>query len=98
MARLRASVLASIIGLALLAAGLGAPNAAAAGAHRALVIVDTGGAIYQRVVTFDTDSITGIQALDLAGANPVVYTFSGQGGAVCALFGVGNPAGPNCLA
>ena len=98
MARLRALALATIVaGLSLVPIGVGAPNAAAAGAHRALVIVDTGGTTYQRVVTFDTDSITGIQALDLAGANPVVYSYPGQGGAVCQLFGVGNPAGPNCL-
>jgi hypothetical protein len=76
---------------------LGASGAGAAGTHRALVIVDTGTTTYQRVITFDSDSITGIQALDLAGANPVVYTFSGQGGAVCRLFGVGRDAGPNCL-
>ena len=61
------------------------------------MIVDTGATTYQRVITFDADSITGIQALDLAGATPVVYSFSGQGGAVCRLFGVGRDAGPNCL-
>ncbi len=71
--------------------------AGAAGTHRAMVIVDTGAATYQRVVTFSSDSITGIQALDLAGANPVVYSYAGQGGAVCRLFGVGRDAGPNCL-
>ena len=71
--------------------------AAAAGAHRALVVVDTGSTTYRQVVTFDGDSITGLRALELAGANPVVYTFSGQGGAVCRLFGVGRDAGPNCL-
>ena len=73
------------------------PNADAAGAHRALVIVDTGATTYQRVITFDQSSITGIQALTLAGADPVVYSFAGQGGAVCRLFGVGRDAGPSCL-
>ena len=107
MARLRASMVSSMVALVLLLAGLGtaglaaagagAAGAGAAGAHRALVIVETGSATYQQVVTFDADSITGIQALDLAGANPVVYTYSGQGGAVCRLFGVGRDAGPNCL-
>lgn len=72
-------------------------TARAAGTHRAMVIVDTGSTTYQRVVTFSSDSITGIQALDLAGANPVVYSYAGQGGAVCRLFGVGRDAGPNCL-
>ncbi|MEP6622850.1 MAG: hypothetical protein ABJC79_00255, partial [Acidimicrobiia bacterium] len=49
------------------------------------------------VVTFDADSITGMQALALAGADPVVYSYAGQGGAVCRLFGAGRDAGPNCL-
>jgi hypothetical protein len=71
--------------------------AAAAGAHRALVVVDTGSTTYRQVVTFDGDSVTGLQALQLAGANPVVYSYAGQGGAVCRLFGVGRDAGPNCL-
>lgn len=74
-----------------------AGTAGAAGTHRALVIVDTGSTTYQRVVTFSSDSITGLQALDLAGANPVVYSYAGQGGAVCRLFGVGRDAGPSCL-
>ena len=41
--------------------------------------------------------MTGLRALELAGANPVVYTYSGQGGAVCRLFGVGRDSGPGCL-
>ena len=100
MARVRALILtASVVAAATFGTlvPLGGGRAGAAGAHRALVIVDTGATTYQRVVTFDSDSITGIQALDLAGANPVVYSFSGQGGAVCRLFGVGRDAGPNCL-
>ena len=75
----------------------GAGVAQAAGAHRAMVVVDTGVSTYQRVISFDGDSVTGIQALALAGADPVIYSFSGQGGAVCRLFGVGRDAGPNCL-
>lgn len=71
--------------------------AQAAGAHRALVIVETGSTTYRQVVTFDGDSVTGLHALELAGANPVVYSYAGQGGAVCRLFGVGRDAGPNCL-
>ncbi len=99
MARIRALL---TVGTLIAAASLGGVAAAstaagADGAHRALVIVDTGGSTYQRVVTFDTDSITGMQALSLAGANPVVYTYAGQGGAVCRLFGTGRDAGPNCL-
>lgn len=71
--------------------------AEAAGVHRALVVVDTGSTTYRQVITFDGASVTGLQALELAGANPVVSSYAGQGGAVCRLFGVGRDAGPNCL-
>ncbi len=86
----------ALLALSLLAPGWSAP-ASAASPHRALVIVDTGGGTIQRVVTFDSESITGLRALELAGANPSVYSFAGQGGAVCKLFGVGRDAGPSCL-
>lgn len=71
--------------------------AGAATEHRAAVIVDTGTSVHRVVITFTEDSITGIDALQRANADPVVYTFNGQGGAVCRLFGVGRDAGPNCL-
>jgi hypothetical protein len=96
MARSRA-VLASLVVLGALALpALPAAPAAAAGASRARVIVDTGGQTVVRDITFD-GTITGLQALQLAGANPVVYSFNGQGGAVCRLYGVGRDAGPGCL-
>lgn len=96
MARWRALVGSAVMLLGV-AVVLPSSSASAAGTHRALVIVDTGATTYERVVTFTTDSITGIQALELAGANPIVYSYAGQGGAVCRLFGVGRDAGPNCL-
>lgn len=71
--------------------------ASAATQHRAAVIVDTGASVHRVVITFTEDSITGIDALQRAQADPVIYTFNGQGGAVCRLFGVGRDAGPNCL-
>ncbi len=85
--------------LLLLAIGLvGRPIVAgAATQHRAAVIVDTGASVHRVVITFTEDSITGIDALQRAKADPVIYTFNGQGGAVCRLFGVGRDAGPNCL-
>jgi hypothetical protein len=96
MARSRA-VLASLVVLAALALPtLPMAPAAAAGASRARVIVDIGGQTVVRDITFD-GTITGIQALQLAGADPVVYSFNGQGGAVCRLYGVGRDAGPGCL-
>ncbi len=96
MARCRALLLATTVACATFGAIL-MPGAGAAGAHRALVIVDTGSTTYRRVITFDQSSISGIQALQLAGADPVVYSFAGQGGAVCRLFGVGRDASPSCL-
>ena len=102
MARIRAASVAIAVLTAVASGGVlvqtvTAPAASAAGAHRAMVVVETGTATYHQVVTFTADSITGIQALELAGAQPVVYSFAGQGGAVCRLFGVGRDAGPNCL-
>jgi hypothetical protein len=78
-------------------AGVVPDAASAASPHHAAVIVDTGGTVKRVVVTFGEDSITGLDALQRAGTNPVVYQFGGQGGAVCRLLGVGRDAGPNCL-
>jgi hypothetical protein len=60
---------------------------------RAVVVVEPGPT---RSICFD-GSISGLEALQLAGANPITYGFSGQGAAVCQLFGVGNPADDSCL-
>ncbi len=70
--------------------------ASAAGSSTAVVVIDTGAAVRHTVIHFD-GSISGIDALQLAGANPVTYGFQGQGAAVCALDGVGNPADQSCL-
>ncbi len=74
----------------------GATDARAAGSSTAVVVIDTGAGVRSAVIHFD-GSINGIEALELAGADPVTYGFAGQGAAVCALDGVGNPAGPSCL-
>lgn len=95
MVRWRSLGSAVLLGIGVL--GVFAAPAHGTGAHRALVVVDTGATTYRQLVTFDEDSITGLRALELAGANPVVYTYSGQGGAVCRLFDVGRDAGPGCL-
>ena len=97
MVRRGAALVATVFALTALVPSLPGRPADAASAHRAFVIVDTGAGVHRSVVEFSSDSITGIQALQLAGANPVVYSFAGQGGAVCKLFGVGRDAGPNCL-
>lgn len=82
----------------LVAAAHGAPSpATAAPVNHATVVVDTGQGVITRTIEFTSSSVTGLQALDLAGADPVVWSYSGQGGAVCRLFGVGRDAGPGCL-
>jgi hypothetical protein len=95
----RWALVAVAVGLVAGAFGAGAVpgTAPAASPHHAAVIVDTGSTVKRAVVTFDEDSITGLDALQRAGTNPVVYQFGGQGGAVCRLLGVGRDAGPNCL-
>jgi hypothetical protein len=71
--------------------------ARAAATHRAAVIVEGDGQTHRVVVEFTEDSISGIELLRRAGAEPVVYSYSGIGGAVCRLYGVGRDAGPSCL-
>jgi hypothetical protein len=77
-------------------AGADPPVARAAGDSTAVIVIDAGAGVRSAVIHFD-GSISGIRALELAGANPVTYGFSGQGAAVCALDGVGNPADQSCL-
>ncbi len=72
--------------------------AAAASPNHAGIIVDLGGGDVKRfVVEFSGSSINGIDALERAGAEPVVRQFTGEGGAVCALCGQGCPADSTCL-
>ena len=85
------------VGAALGAAAVAPVEAAhASGGSTAVVVIDTGANVRSAVIHFD-GSITGIEALELAGANPATYGFQGQGAAVCALDGVGNPADQSCL-
>lgn len=91
--RLVSFALVALSSLLLVLGGVPGP-AAATGAHHATVVVDTGGttAPSRVVVAFFPDSISGLEALQLAGAHPAVIGFSGLGGAVCSLYGVGHPA------
>ena len=77
-------------------AGVVPSVASAASPHRAAVIVDTGTTVHRVVITFTEDSISGVDALQRAGANPVVYAM-GPGAAVCRIYGVGRDPGPDCL-
>ncbi|MFM8303110.1 MAG: hypothetical protein ACKOA9_02240 [Actinomycetota bacterium] len=65
------------------------PAPARAGTNQAVVIVDTGATTYTRVISF-SGTVSGLEALTLAGAQPVTSVFAGEGYAVCQLFGVGN--------
>jgi hypothetical protein len=89
-------VLVAVVGLACASIGsVARADVTAQGCSaQAVVVVEPGpGAVS---ICFD-GSISGIEALQLAGANPVTYGFSGQGAAVCQLYGVGNSADSNCL-
>lgn len=80
--------------------GAPAPAAAATAGvaqHRAAVIIDTGTEVKSVCVRFQEESLSGIDALARAQVDPVVQAFSGKGAAVCALCGVGCPAGDSCL-
>ena len=65
--------------------------------NQAAVVIDTGKEIKTACITFRGDSISGTQALELANAQPVFQSFSGNGSAVCSLCGVGCPSGNSCL-
>jgi len=87
---------AGVLALAGLVAGP-AGGVHAVALHRAAVIVETGGDVHRTVVTFSDDSISGVDALQRVGADPIVRGYAGQGGAVCMLYGVGHPADSTCL-
>lgn len=70
-------------------AGFVATADPAAAANSAVVVVDTGAGHRSVTVTFTSSSISGLEALELAGANPVVRAY-GPGLAVCQLDGVGH--------
>ncbi|HEY5886925.1 MAG TPA: hypothetical protein VIT24_04310 [Acidimicrobiales bacterium] len=96
-----AAVLGALVGCLAVAGMVGsafsAPAPEAQAVHRAAIVVDTGSGVVSRCVTFSEDSISGITALQRAGLAPVVRSFSGTGGAVCGLNGLGCPADSSCL-
>jgi len=81
----RSLVVALMATLAL--AGLATPAHAAE--NHAVVIIATRTRTYTQVISF-SGSISGLQALSLAGASPVTTVYGGQGYAVCKLFDEGN--------
>ena len=95
---LRVARLGLALTVALGASSIAMPVAVAApSVNRAAVIVETSNGTNRIVIEFTEDSITGIEALRRAGAEPVLYSYSGVGGAVCRLFGVGRDSGADCL-
>jgi hypothetical protein len=86
------------LGLALVISAPAAAPAREQAAHVAGVTVSFGpGQVVHRTVTFTGDSITGLDALRGAGFDIEVYGFSGIGGAVCRIDGVGRTADSSCL-
>ena len=99
---LRAAVLGALVGSLVVAGMVSSAFSAPAGPeaqalNRVAIVVDTGSGPVSRCVSFAEDSISGIEALNRAGLAPVVRGFSGEGGAVCGLNGVGCPADSSCL-
>ncbi len=99
---LRAAVLGALVGSLAVAGMVSSAFSAPAGPeaqalNRVAIVVDTGSGPVSRCVSFAEDSISGIEALNRAGLAPVVRGFSGEGGAVCGLNGVGCPADSSCL-
>jgi hypothetical protein len=86
------------LGIALVVSAPAAAPAREQAAHVAGVTVSFGsGQVVHRTVTFSGDSITGLEALRGAGFDVEVYGFSGIGGAVCKIDGVGRSADSSCL-
>src|SRR6266511_4314955 len=91
-------LLVSVTAVAALAATAVSPATATptrAGSSRAVVIVDTGSGVHRTVITF-SGSISGLGALQAAGANPETVDYGGSlGQAVCKLYGVGDEPTPS---
>lgn len=71
-------------------------SAAGESVNRAAVVVDLGDEVRTARITFNGE-ITGIEALQLAGFDPVVRAYGGTGGAVCAICDHGCPSDSTCL-
>lgn len=91
------AVIALTTGLAPAELGAVYGRADAATVNHAAVIVDDGGRVTKTVISFTGESVSGIEALQLAGQAPTVRGFSGLGAAVCAIRTVGCSAGNDCL-
>jgi hypothetical protein len=94
---LRAAVLGAVAGALAVAGMVGSAASQPApeqSGNRAAVIVD---GYSPRCITFSSSSISGTQALQLAGFSTAIRSYTGEGGAVCAINGTGCAADANCL-
>ena len=89
--RLASALLALLASIGTFA--LVAPTADAQSTSRAVVIVSTGSGVYRNVIEF-SGTITGLDALQLAGASPETIAYGAMGQAVCKLYGVGDAPVP----
>jgi hypothetical protein len=74
-------------------AGPQAAAPAVAATSRAVVVVDYQGSVHTTVIEF-SGSLTGLQALTNAGADPKTIPYGSLGEAVCKLYGAGDPEVP----
>ena len=93
----RALVSLSVVVVAIVTLLAAAPAHAGGTAHRVAVVVDLGDEVRTARVTFEGETITGLEALRLAGFDPVARAYGGQGGAVCSVCGRGCSADSTCL-
>lgn len=87
-------VIAMSVGLLIAAAAsAGAPLAGAQTTSRAVVIVSTGSGVHTTVIEF-SGTVSGLEALQLAGASPETITYGPMGQAICKLYGSGDAPVP----
>ncbi|MFN8028227.1 MAG: hypothetical protein U0W40_18250 [Acidimicrobiia bacterium] len=88
------ATLCAVTGLLVVASVVPAmPVAGAQTTSRAVVIVSTGSGVQTRVIEF-SGTVSGLEALQLAGASPETITYGPLGQAVCKLYGVGDEPVP----
>jgi len=74
-------------------ATVGVSAAHAQASSRAVVIVSTGSGVHTNVIEF-SGTVSGLEALQLAGASPETITYGPLGQAVCKLYGAGDEPVP----
>jgi hypothetical protein len=87
-----------VLGLAVVTLGPDVVRARPRATHTAGVTVAYGdGRVVRRTASFTRASISGIEALQVAGFDIEVYGYGGLGAAVCRIDGVGRDADASCL-